>query len=85
MKLCCAQQHHIIVCASRGKSQGETFRLLKEVYGDDSLSQSTCMHWYLHALQGDKSGFDKERPGQEGMVRNLANVRAMQEIVNDDR
>ena len=74
MKLCCAQHYHIIACASRGKRQGETFRLLQEVYGEDSLSLSTCRHWYLRAKSGDKSGEDKERPGRKPTARNLANV-----------
>ncbi len=85
MKICCAQRQHIIACASRGKSQGETFRLLQEVYGNDSLSRTTCRRWYLRALQGDKSGDDLQRPGREPTARNLANVRTVQEVVHQDR
>ncbi len=58
---------------------------MKEVYGDDSLSQSTCRRWYLQAKQGDKTGVDKDRPSREATARNLANVRAVQQIVNEDR
>ncbi len=85
MKLCCTQRHHIIACASRGKSQGETFRLLQEVYGNDSLSRSTCRRWYVRALQGDKSGCDKEQPRRKPTARNLATVHAVHEVVNQDR
>ena len=58
MKLCCTQRQHIIACATRGHSQMDTFRLLQEVYGDDALSRSTCRHWYLRALKGDRTGED---------------------------
>ncbi len=85
MKLCCAQHHHIIACASRGKSQGETFRLLKEVYGDDSLSLSTSCRWYLRVKAGDKSGEDKDHPGRKPTAQNLTNVRAVQEVMQVDR
>ncbi len=85
MKLCCAQQHHIIACVSRGKSQGETFRLLQEVYGEDSLSLSTCRRWYLRAKEGDKSGVDKDCPGCKPTTQNVANVRAVQQVMQVDR
>ncbi len=85
MKLCCVQRYHIIACATRGKSQGETFHLLKEVYGEDSLSLSTCRRWYLRAKAGDKSSEDKECPGCKPTARNLANVRAVQEVMQVDR
>ncbi len=85
MKLCCAQQHHIISWATRGKSQGETYRLLQEVYGDDSLSKSTCRRWYMQALQGNTSSADLEQPGHEMTVCNLANVRAVQQVLETDR
>ncbi len=85
MKLCCVQRHHIIACATRGKSQGETYRLLQEVYGDDSLSRSTCRRWYVRACQGVTSCQDLERPGRESTARNLANVRAVQQVVEADR
>ncbi len=65
MKLCCTQRHHIITCATWGKSQGETYRLLQEVYGDDSLSRSTCRRWYVRACQGNTSCQDLECPGRE--------------------
>ena len=58
MKLCCTQQHHIIACATRGKTQDQTFRLLQEVYGDNSLSRLTCRRWYIHARQGVTSCAD---------------------------
>ena len=58
MRLCCAQRHHIIACATHGRSQMDTFRLLQEVYGDDALSRSTCRCWYIRALKGDKTGED---------------------------
>ncbi len=85
MKVCCAQRHHIIACVKNGRSQGETFRLLKEVYGNDALSQSTCRRWYLRACQGDHSTQDKERPSRKMTVRTLANVRAVQDVVLQDR
>ncbi len=63
MQMCCAQRFHIIACVKRGKSQGETFRLLQQVYGDEALSLSTCRRWYLRAQSGDHSGQDLEQPG----------------------
>ncbi len=85
MKISCAQHHHIIACVSQGKSQTDTFRLLQEVYGDESLSQSTCQHWYLRAKQGEKSALDKPRPGRQPTAQNLAKVRAVHEVLQDDQ
>ncbi len=59
--------------------------MLQEVYGDDSLSLSTCRCWYLRAKEGDKTGCDKECPGHQPTARNLANVRVVQEVLDHDR
>ncbi len=75
MQMCCAQRCHIISCVKQGKTQDQTFRLLQEVYGEDSLSRSTCRRWYLRAQMGDSSGKDLEHPGQQPSVWTLATVR----------
>ncbi len=85
MQVCCAQRIHIICCAKRGKSQAETFRLLQEVYGDESLSVTTCRRWYLCAKEGDQSGKDLPRPGNSRPQRTLANVRAVDAVLQKDR
>ncbi len=85
MQVCCAQRIHIICCAKRGKSQAETFRLLQEVYGDESLSVTTCRRWYLRAKEGDTSGRDLPRPGNSHPQRTLANVQAVDAVLQKDR
>ncbi len=85
MKLCCTQRMHIISCAAQGKSQTDTFCLLQEVYGQDSLSRLTCRRWYLRAKMGDKSGEDLEHPGQHPTVRTLSNVCAVDQVLQRDR
>ncbi len=85
MQLCCAQRMHIISCVKRGKSQSETFRLLQEVYGEDSLSVTTCRRCYLQAKEGDSSGKDLQRPGRKPTSRTLANVRAVDQVIQQDR
>ncbi len=85
MQLCCAQRFHIISCVKQGKSQNDTFCLLQEVYGTDSLSRTTCRRWYLRAKDGDNSGRDLLRPGRKATARTLSNVRAVDEILDRDR
>ncbi len=74
-----------MACVKRGKSRGETFRLLQEVYGEDSLLLSTCHRWYLRAAQGETGAADRPCPGRQLTAHNLANVRAIQEVVLEDR
>ncbi len=85
MQLCCAQCFHIISCVNQGKSQAETFRLLKEVYGEDSLSIMMCRCWFLCAKEGDKSGKDADHPGRKPTARTLSNVHAVQAVLDTDR
>ncbi len=85
MKLCCTQRHHIITCAKRGKSQNKTFCLLQKVHGDDSLSRTTCRHWYLQARIRDHSGVDLQRPRKQPSSRTLANVHAVGAVLDGDR
>ncbi len=81
MKLCCAQRMHIISCAAQGKSQTDTFCLLQEVYGQDSLSRLTCRCWYIRAKLGNKTGEDLEHPGRCSTVQTLSNVRAVDQVL----
>ncbi len=85
MQLCCAQRFHIISCKNQGKSQAETYMLLREVYGDDSLSVTTCRRWFLRAKEGDKSGKDAERPSCKPTAHTLSNVHAVQAVLDTDR
>ncbi len=59
--------------------------MLQEVYGNDSLSISTCQRWYLRASQGDTTAADRPCPGRKSTARSLANVRAVQDVVQQDR
>ncbi len=85
MQMRSAQRTHIVVCAQRGKSQGETFRLLQEVYGPLSVSRTTCRHWFLRRSEGDMSVADRPRPGPAVSVRHPETTAAVEDMLSDDR
>jgi len=47
------------------KTATEAHRLLSEVYGDETPSETTCRVWFEHLRNGDFDMSDKERPGQK--------------------
>lgn len=74
-----------MVCARRGKSQGDTFRLLQEVYGDLSVSCLTCRHWYVRGFVGETSVEDRPCPGPTLSARQPERIDAMQQLLDKDR
>lgn len=74
-----------MVCAHRGKSQWETFRLLQEVCGELSVSRSTCRHWFVRRFFGETSVEDRPHPGPTPTACQPSNIDAVQQILDDDR
>ena len=51
------------------KTATESYRLLVEVYGDDSLAKTQCFEWFQRFKSGSFDIKNKERPGQPNMFQ----------------
>ena len=55
----------IFFCFHLKKTAAESYRLLREVYGEHAQSQDTRGEWFRRFKCGD---FDKRQEGRQGMI-----------------
>jgi len=67
------------------KSPTECYKLLKEAYGENSLSRARVFEWYKRFSEGRESTEDDQRPGRPVSVSTSQTVTKINEIVRGDR
>ena len=69
--------HYLI----QNKSAAEAYRILVEIYGDNPLSDTTCIDWFRRFKNNDFKLEDKERSGAQKKFED----KELEEILNEDR
>ncbi|XP_050533350.1 protein GVQW3-like [Daktulosphaira vitifoliae] len=72
-------------CFKLGKSSSETFKLLKQAFGDDVLSRTTCFEWFKRFKEGRSSTKDNERSGRPSTSKTNEIVARVREIIRNNR
>lgn len=85
MDLKTEQRVNIKFCVKLGKSATETFQLLQQAYGDESLSRTRCFEWHSRFKAGRTSVADDERSGRPSMCTTEENVESIRRVVHEDR
>ncbi|KAG5344036.1 MOS1T transposase, partial [Acromyrmex charruanus] len=67
------------------KTPTECYKLLKEAYGENSLSRARVFEWYKRFSEGRESTEDDQRPGRPVSVSTPQTVTKINEIVREDR
>lgn len=67
------------------KTPTECCAMLKEVYGEESLSRARVFEWYKRFREGREDVNDDERPGRPSTSRTDENINKINEIVRKDR
>ena len=67
------------------KNPTECYKLLKEAYGENSLSRARVFEWYKRFSEGRESTEDDQRPGRPVSVSTPQTVTKINEIVRGDR
>lgn len=67
------------------KTPTECYKLLKEAYGENSLSRARVFQWYKRFSEGRESTEDDQRPGRPVSVSTAQTVTKINEIVREDR
>lgn len=57
------------------KPPKESFKLLKEAFGDNCMSRTRVFEWYKRFLEGREEVEDEERCGRPVTSRNAENVK----------
>jgi len=58
------QRVNVTFCVKLGKSDTETYNLLKKVYGDECLSRSQAFEWFKRFKEGREEIGDDQRSGR---------------------
>ncbi|KAG5319854.1 MOS1T transposase, partial [Acromyrmex heyeri] len=66
------------------KTPTECYKLLKEAYGENSLSRARVFEWYKRFSEGRESTEDDQRPSQPVSVSTPQTVTKINEIVRED-
>lgn len=67
------------------KSATECYQLLKEVFGDNTMSRTCVFEWHRRFSEGREEVEDDERPGRPVTSRTEEKIQKVSEIVRKDR
>lgn len=75
------QRVNIWFCYLNGNSAAETYRILKNTYGDKCLSKTQVFEWHRRFKQGREVVDDNERSGRPAEVITKQNVEKVRDFV----
>jgi hypothetical protein len=79
------QRTNIKFLAKLKKTATETYQLLREVYGEDTLSRARVFERHRRFLGGREDVEDDERPGRPVTMKTDENVDKVRTLVRTDR
>lgn len=83
--MCDEQRINVKFLVKLKKTPTECYKLLKEAYGENSLSRARVFEWYKRFSEGRESSEDDQRPGRPVSVSTPQTVTKINEIVRGDR
>jgi hypothetical protein len=79
------QRANIKFCFKRGKTATETFQLIKQAYGDNSLSRTWVFEWYARFRYSRENLEDDEGSGRSTAVPAPDMIKTVRELISTDR
>jgi hypothetical protein len=79
------QRIYITSCLKLCKTTAETHKMVKEVFGDNSVGLTQTYEWFKHFKKERKSVDDDERSGRPSTGTTTENMAEMREAVLEDR
>jgi hypothetical protein len=70
--------------AKLNKTATEMYQLLRDVYGEDTLSRARIFEWHRRVLGGREDVEDEERPGRPVTMKTDENVDKERTMVRND-
>jgi hypothetical protein len=80
-------EHHICIkfCVKLSKFAAETLAILREAFGENSLSRTAVFEWHLRFKAGQVPVEDYKRSGRPSMSKTTENVEKIRELILKDR
>jgi hypothetical protein len=85
MDLTNEQQVCIKFCANLGKSATETLAMIKQAFGEESMSQTWVFEWHARFRAGQTSFEDGQQTGRPINCTMPNSVSKLQQLVREDR
>lgn len=79
------QRHAIKFCVKLGKKPGDTYRIIQEDFGYDSLIQSQSGRWHKMFRKYQENVTDEARSGRPATSRGDDTVAQVRELLNSDQ
>jgi len=79
------QRINIKFCVKLGKTATETLQLLRDAYGDETLSRARVFGWHRQFVLGRVLVEDDTRSGRPSSSRNEDNVVRIRDMIREDR
>jgi hypothetical protein len=76
------QRESVKFCQELGNSASETFQMIKQVYGEETLGHSAVFKWHKHFAQGRDSLEDVEHTGWPRTVRTELKIQEVAMLVH---
>ena len=78
------QRANIKFCLKLGKTFTETFKLMKQVDGNNCLSRSRVHEWFKRFKEGREDIKDDEHPGQKSFVITPSIIEIVREFIKNE-
>jgi len=80
------EQHvNVKLCVKLGKSNTETYDMLKKDYGDECLSRTEVFEWFKRFTVGKEEFRDDRHPGSPSTSKTDASIEKVGEIIRQNR
>ncbi|XP_023714359.1 protein GVQW3-like, partial [Cryptotermes secundus] len=79
------QRYAIKFCVGLGKSGTETLGMIRQVFKDESMSQTAVFKWHKLFKCGRECVEDEARGGRPSTSRTDDNVQRVRDVLNSDR
>ena len=84
-KMTIEQRINIKFCVKLGKTVTESLKMLRDVYGDSSMSRTRVFEWHKRYVEGREDVEDDPKSGRPCTSTTDANIEKVQQLVRSDR
>ena len=79
------QRINIKFCVKLGKTATETLKMLRDVYGDSSMSRTRVFEWHKRFVEGREDVEDDPKSGRPCTSTTDTNIEKVRQLVRSDR
>ena len=79
------QRNTIKFCVKLGKTATETSKMLRDVYGDSSMSRTRVFEWHKRFVEGREDVEDDPKSGRPCTSTTDTNIEKVRQLVRSDR